>query len=546
AWRLLLQNHFHDTICACSQDKVYHDAMLRYAHSQQISEKLLERSFKTITREINTNSDIQNANAIVVFNPLNHKRTEVATKKLYVPVEADGRLQDYVVKDSDGKIIPFQIRNRNIRESFQPTFWERQYPYGKRLSEFDLSFIVDSVPSSGYKTYYLCSESGTSQKTDLKVGENDMENSYLKVKINSNGTVDLTDKLSGNVFTGLHFFEDVDSACGEYNHHTSRNPQVINSLSYNARIAKVEDGPVSGTFKIDLDMLLPESLRDDLQGRSEKLVLCPITTYVTLNAESKKLDFRTVVQNNAKDHRLRVRFPTGISTDQVNAEGQFHVVNRDIKLPDADGWAEKPVPEHPNQTFVSVSDSAKGFTMINRGLVEYFAEEVNNEITLSLTLLRSVGWIGREFFVTATYKIPTPDAQCLGTNEFEYSIYPHTGTWESAKAWQLAHGFNVPLEVIETSLHSGKLPNLFSLFSVDNEELVVSAIKKAEKDDALIIRMYNVSDKQITGKLTAFRPIAKAMSVNMLEEPYEDISVSGDSLTFTVRGHQIFTISLKF
>lgn len=546
AWRLLLQNHFHDTICACSQDKVYHDAMLRYAHSQQISEKLLERSFKTITREINTNSDIQNANALVVFNPLNHKRTEVATKKLYVPVEADGRLQDYIVKDSDGNIIPFQIRNRNIRESFQPTFWERQYPYGKRLSEFDLSFMADSVPSNGYKTYYLCSESGTSPKTDLNVGDSEMENNYLKVKINSNGTIDLTEKLSGEVYKDLHFFEDVDSACGEYNHHTTINPQVINSLSYNARIAKVESGPVSGTFKIDLDMLLPEGLRDDLQGRSEKQVLCPITTYVTLNAGSKKLDFRTIVQNNAKDHRLRVRFPTGISTDQVNAEGQFHVVNRDIKLPEGNGWAEKPVPEHPNQTFVSVSDSAKGFTMINHGLVEYFAEETDNGVTLSLTLLRSVGWIGREFFVTATYKIPTPDAQCLGTNEFEYSIYPHTGTWESAKAWQLAHEFNAPLEVIENSLHSGKLPSLFSLFSVDNEELVVSAIKKAENDDALIIRMYNVSDKQITGKLTAFRPIAKAMLVNMLEENQEDISVLGDSLTFPVRGHQIITLSVRF
>jgi mannosylglycerate hydrolase len=184
--------------------------------------------------------------------------------------------------------------------------------------------------------------------------------------------------------------------------------------------------------------------------------------------------------------------------------------------------------------------------MINRGLVEYFAEETDNGITLSLTLLRGVGWIGREFFVTATYKIPTPDAQCLGTNEFEYSIYPHTGTWESAKAWQLGHGFNAPLEVIENSLHDGRLPKSFSLFSVDNEELEVSAIKKAENDDALIIRMYNVSDKKITGKLTAFSPIAKATLVNMLEEYQGDISVSGNSLTFSVKENQIVTLSLKF
>ena len=546
AWRLLLQNHFHDTICACSQDKVYHDAMLRYAHSQQISEKLLERSFKTITREINTATNIQNSSALVVFNPLNHERTEVATKRLYVPVEADGRLQDYVVKDSEGNIVPFQTRNQSVHESFQPTFWERQYPYGKRLREFDLSFIVDSVPSYGYKTYYLCPESVSNPATDLIVGENEMENSHLWVRINSNGTVDIVDKILGNTFTGLHFFEDVDSACGEYNHYTSSNPQVITSLSLNARIARIESGPISGTFRIDLDMLLPEGLRDDLQGRSEKLVLCPITTYITLNAGSRTLDFKTIVQNNAKDHRLRVRFPTDISIDQVNAEGQFHVVKRDIQLPYAEGWVEKPVPENANQTFVSVSDYTKGITLINRGLVEYSAEQTANGVTLSLTLLRSVGWIGREFFVTATYKIPTPDAQCIGEQVFEYSLYQHAGAWESAKSWQVAHGFNAPLEVVEAPLHTGKLPNSFSLFSVEPGELVVTAVKKAENDDALIIRMYNVSGKQIKGILSAFRNIEKASIVNMLEEPQEDLDVLDNSITFPVRGYQIVTLSLRF
>jgi len=93
-------------------------------------------------------------------------------------------------------------------------------------------------------------------------------------------------------------------------------------------------------------------------------------------------------------------------------------------------------------------------------------------ITLSLTFLRSVGWIGREFFVTAAYKIPTPDAQCLGKHQLEYSLYPHEGTWEEAKAWQAAHGFNAPLETIEVPLHSGKLPIEFSLVSLEPEEMI--------------------------------------------------------------------------
>jgi len=546
AWRLLLQNHFHDTICACSQDKVYHDAMLRYAHSQQIAEKLVERSLKVITKEINTESpNIQNSTAMIAFNPSTHDRSEVATKKIYEPVEAEARLQGYVVKDSDGKIIPFQIRNQRIREGFQPTFWEKQYPYGKRIREFDISFMADSVPANGYKTYYLCPESTKSPSTDLVIGDAWMENSFLIVKVNPNGTIDLLDKESGKVYSGLHFFEDVDSACGEYNHYTSANPQIISSLSQSARVSLVEGGSVCGTFKIELDMMLPEGLSDDLQTRSDKLVLCPIATYVTLNADSRAVNFRTVVQNNAKDHRLRVRFPSGIITENVHAEGQFDVIKREIKVPEAEGWAEKPLPENANQTFVSVSDSTHGFTLINKGLVEYAAEEGEYGVTLSLTLLRGVGWIGREYFVTATYKIPTPEAQCLGEHEFEYSVYPHEGTWEEAKSWQVAHGFNAPLNVVETGLHSGKLPNSFSLFTTEPDELVVSAVKKAEKDDALVIRLYNVSDKQVTGKLSAFTSLKGVWKVNMLEETLEEIEYSDDSFSFDVRGHEIITLKLK-
>jgi alpha-mannosidase len=548
AWRLLLQNHFHDTICACSQDKVYHDAMQRYSQSQQISEKLLERSLKVIANAIDTaKPGMPDSTALIVFNPLSHERTEVATKKMYIPVEADGRLQDYIMKDSHGNIISSQIRNQRIREHFQPSFWEKRYPNGKRIREFDISFMAEAVPSCGYKTYYLCPAGGRSDiNTDLIAYEMGMENDYLKVDINPNGTINLTDKISDTSYSGLHFFEDVESVCGEYHHYTTPNSQVINSLSQQARVALVESGPICATFRIDMELLLPELLSEDLQGRSDKLVCCPVTTYITLNTKSRRLDFRTVLKNKAKDHRLRVRFPTGVDSDHVHAEGQFHVVKRNIKLPEAIGWVEKPVPESPHQTFVSVSDSDKGLTLINRGLTEYAAEETPNGVILSLTLLRGVGWIGREFFVTATYKIPTPEAQCLGEQEFEYSICPHKGTWEESGAWQLAHNFNAPLKIVDAPIHSGNLPASFSLFSIEPKELIVTAIKKAEDDNSLVIRFYNTSDRQITGRISVFRELKKVTVTNLLEELLEDIPVSKDRIVISVRKHQIVTLKLDF
>ena len=591
AWHFLLQNHFHDTICACSQDKVYHDAMMRYAHSQQIGEKLKERSLKVLVREIQTQvehpdrvgTEMTNATALVVFNPLNFERTEVATKRIYLPVEAEGQLTSYVVKDAnpnarlrlsaDGKVIPSQIRHQRIREHFQPTFWDKRYPTGKRIREFDISFVAEAVPPCGYKTYYLCpgeksagvfASSAVYFVNRRKFNFRKMENEFLSVSINSNGTLDLTDKTTGQSYLGLHFFEDVESVCGEYNHYTTPNSQVITSLSEQARITLVESGPICATFKIEWNMLLPEAVAEDIQGRSENLVPCPITTYVTLAARSRQLDFRTIVENQAKDHRLRVRFPTGIRTDSVDAEGQFHVIQRNIQLPDATGWAEPPVPEHPHQTFVSLTDGQrgfdtpsatlpKGFTLINKGLPEYAAEQSEEGVTLSLTLLRSVAWIGREFFVTASYKIPTPDAQCLGKHEFEYALVLHEGKGNTdlrsknvTKVWQMAHGFNAPFEVAESSLHAGSLLKEASVVSLQPDELIITAIKKAENDDALVIRLYNISDKPVTGRLALHSRIEKAMVTNLLEESSEEIPLSKNAtnLVFPVKGHQIVTLKL--
>jgi alpha-mannosidase len=160
-------------------------------------------------------------------------------------------------------------------------------------------------------------------------------------------------------------------------------------------------------------------------------------------------------------------------------------------------------------------------------------------------LLRSVGWIGREGFVTAVYKLPTPDAQCLGTHEFRYALDPHGGDVEEARPWQVAHSLNAPLQVVEDTLHAGEMPQELSFISLEPSLLEISAIKKAENEEALIIRLYNVSDQQVTGKLSVYNDVEAASITTMLEEPIEVLRVDGHHVEFPVRGHQIVTLKLK-
>ena len=71
AWKLLMQNHPHDSICGCSIDQVHDEMMPRFAQVDQIADELTQRSMKCISDKIQTNTE-----SLVVFNTLAWTRTD--------------------------------------------------------------------------------------------------------------------------------------------------------------------------------------------------------------------------------------------------------------------------------------------------------------------------------------------------------------------------------------------------------------------------------------------------------------------------------------
>ena len=601
AWRKLAENHFHDTICGCSQDVVYHDAMQRYAHSSQIGRQVQHRALKVLTGAMDTTPPDLAKDAgqhgplrpLVVYHPHPASRAQVVSARIARPVTQEGRAPRYVVFDGDGRQVPSQVRDHRVQEEFiftdQLTAFGHAYPPGRRVRTFDLTFLADELPAYGLRTYYYSEIRATGAlhnhplltapglpAADLRITGRTMENDSLRVTVAGDGTVAVTDKATGHTYRGLHYFEDEESACGEYHHYRTANSQVISTQGAAARISLVEEGPVCATFKVELDLLLPAGLSEDLQSRSDELVPCPITTRITLPARGRRVEFATRIDNAAKDHRLRVRFETGVRAQSVHAESAFHVIERDIALPEAIGWVEPPVPESPQQSFISVTDGTHGLTVLNRGIVEYAAEQGPGGVTLSLTLLRSTGWIGREFFNTGPYKIATPDAQCIGVNEFSYALIPHAGDWQQARVWLDAHRFAAPPTVTDPMRYptafpwqlehvdsrdyepgsraaaAPTLPDSASLLSLEPDELVVCAVKKAEEDDALIVRLYNISTRLRDATLAVPAPVTQAWRANMLEQPRDALPVTPverrgramSEVRFPAGPHEIVTLKL--
>jgi alpha-mannosidase len=258
------------------------------------------------------------------------------------------------------------------------------------------------------------------------------------------------------------------------------------------------------------------------------------------------VDVLTVFFNNAKDHRLRALFPAEFAVDHYYAEGQFDVVKRPLDIPSGEGWIEKPVAQKPVQSFVALDGTDAGIAIINQGLPEY--EIIKGEpCVVAQTLLRCVGWLSRSDHEARPYNagpvMPTPDAQCLGKHVFRYAVLPYVGNWRRSQVWRMAHQHNTPPRAVLTGLHKGDLPKSKSCVTVSPQNLVVTTVKKAEKSDALVVRVFNTTPDDVRASVSIGRKFKSAVLANLNEEPLETKpEVQEQTVKFNMPGFRVQTV----
>ena len=428
AWKLLLQNGPHDSVCGCSIDQVHEEMRTRFDRCQQLGEAVLYES----QRYIGGLASPAGGPGVAVFNSENGPRSDFCTVRL--PVE-DGKLPARLV-DADGRRVELQILERGLRS-----------PLDRPVAP--------------------------------------------------------------------------------------------------PRIRVTERGPARHTLEIALDYALPTGLARDSESRSRRWVRCPIVSRVRLYPGVARIDIETIVDNRAKDHRLRAHFPTGVKSDVAHAEQHFGVVTRNIELPEADmTWCETPSGYEPQKTFVDINDGHGGMMIANRGLHEYEALPGRAGVTIALTLLRCVGWLSRGDLSCrnghAGPPLETPGAQEIGTSAFEYAIIPHEGGWHQAYAE--AHRFAVPMRARWNQQGSGLLPASASLLDVEGKGLVVTAVKRPDQGEGAIVRLYNTLDRATTGRLRLAERWSRAQVVDMKEDELSAAEVLDGWVGLKLRPNEIVTL----
>lgn len=564
AWELLVQNHPHDSICGCSIDEVHREMLPRFAQSKQIADILTEKSVQHINNQINTSDLAEDALAIVIHNSLSWMRSDTAS------VWVDRKLlihpRTHVLKDWNGHEVPFQVK---AVCGMKPMTDKHFYT--------EISFKTDNLPGLGYNTYSLLKREttldpkqvyfntlhpsakikGSELISDLQMGTNTLENSVLRVEVlPHNGTLQITDKRSGSVYEGLGAFESGGDAGDTYNYASPLIDQVLRTTKnpVKVHVSAAETGYAKATLQVEIIWSLPRKLTDDRLGRVSDYKEYCITNYVTLAEGSGRVDVRTVWNNQAEDHRLRVLFPLGEKFKVSYAEGHFDVVEREaVVLDSGNGWPETYVPQKPQQGFVSVNGSLKGLTIANKGLTEY--EMLDDEQgTLAITLLRAVGWLSREDTLIrhggAGPETPVSDAQSLGINEAEYAILIHQGDWLESKIWTQVHEYLTASYGSITGKHDGPLDKTGGWLELEgNHTLMLSACKKSEYSDALILRFWNTSKAATVAKVKMKLKPQQVRNVKLNEQSADakDLTIDADgSFTLHANGAEIITLEISF
>ncbi len=514
SYNYLLQNHGHDSIGACGRDVVYEDVMSRYRQSRELSMCVFERAFMDIAGDIDLKSFSRDDVAVVLFNPAPFKRTETVNFRVEIP--AEWKADSFEILDTDGEKVKYQVISTN-KANAQIIQNPNDTENVLHTEQYLIAAEVKNVPAMGYKTLKirpLYNVRATTPVTLVKTTQV-MENEYLKVSFNHNGTFNVIEKDSGKEFKNLGYFKDSGEIGNPWQQDAPKCDETFTTLGEQATVTLLREGEFETTYKITMRWELPEKRAFDEKSRSEHKLPVDIESLVTLRKGAKFVEIETTINNRCEDHYLQVGFPTGIKAEYADSQGQFDVVSRPIAKPDYSLYDEPPMTEHPMNSFVSISDGTNGAALLNTGLKAYEAAD-DEEGTVYLSLIRAYPL---RICVTKdmqNYSDWDKGSQCIGKNTFRYAFMPHKGNWEDANVWQESERFNLYLTVgqIAPTAH-GKNPLDHSFLELKEENLNVSAIKSSEDGTGYVVRLFNPSDKAVKNAIRlngGIAPIEKAQS----------------------------------
>jgi len=494
AWKKITFNDFHDLGAGSGIGIIYKDAQRDYDQVRWATDEISSNALSVLAAHVNTR--VVGGVPVFVFNPLAWQRSGLVTLEVQMPSAIAGPLS---VLDPQGRVLSSEVLASD-----------------PATNTYRLLVDVKNVPSMGYTILHVV-PGARPVSTDLKVSGLTIENANLRI------TVDPKTGCITSLFDKRSNFESLaGNACGNQLQTFRDTPKDYDAWNIDP-----------GTF----DHMTPIDTVDSVE-LSEKGPLRAVIRVshvwqnskfvqdITLYAGADQVDVVNDIDWHETHVLLKAAFPLAATSNQATYEIPFGSIERPTTRNNS--W-EKAQFEVPAQRWADLGDGQHGFSLINESKFGY--DDQDN--VLRLTLLRSPVW-------------PDPEAD-RGHHHFGYALYPHAGDWKQALTVRHGYEYNYPLQAMQIAAHAGTLPLEHSFASVQPENVVLTAIKKAEDSDSLMFHAYEWAGKSSNVTFTIPKGATGAILTNLLEQPLgSPLTITGDQLTVPIRPFEILALRVDY
>ena len=499
SWRKITFNQFHDLAAGSGIGVIYRDAQKDYTEVFESDHEIAENSLHILAANIDTR--VKGDTPLLIFNPLAWPRSETVKLDVQLPEHADS----VRILDTRNKPVLTQVLSSN-----------------PGTNTFTLLVRAEEIPSLGYKVLHAVkADNPDKEPTTLRVAEDPnaftLENSALHLTI---------DRKTGCITSLVDLKTKTDSiapsSCGNQLQTFVDTPKDYDAwnidpgtLDHNTPIQNVDSiaitdhGPLRSTVRIMRTWQSSKFIQD-----------------ISLDAFSDTVDIANQIDWHETHVLLKAAFPLSATSAKATYEIPYGSIERSTERKNS--WEQAQF-EVPAMRWADLGSPEHGLSLLNDS--KYGYDAAGN--TLRLSLLRSPTW-------------PDPEAD-RGPQSFRYALYPHAGDWKTSQTMHRGYEFNYPVTATQVVTHTGSLPAEHSWASVENPNVTLTAIKKAEDSNALIFRMVEWAGQESVVKLHLPAGATAATEANLMEKPEaQPLTVTGDTVSIPIHPFEILTIQATY
>ena len=494
AWKKVTFNNFHDLAAGSGIGIIYKDAQKDYDQVRWSTNEISQNSLKLLASEVDTR--VAAGVPVMIFNPLAWERPGEITLDVQMPARGTNGI---TVLDGNNHVVPSQVVNND-----------------EKTNSYQVLVAAPAIPSLGYTVMHAVP--GTrSYASDLKAAGTTIENASLKVVVDKqNGCItSIYDKKArfeaiapGACGNQLQTFKDLPKDYDAWNIDPGTLDQFT-AIDKADSVELVEKGPLHAVVRVTRNWQSSKFVQD-----------------ITLAAGSDVVDIVNDIDWHETHVLLKAAFPLSATSEKATYEIPYGTIDRATTRNNS--W-EKAQFEVPALRWADLGDGKHGLSLLNES--KYGYDDKDN--VLRISLLRSPTW---------------PDAEAdRGHHHFRYAVYPHAGDWRQAGSVRRGYDYNYRLQGMQVESHPGSLPAQYSYASVPQENVVLTAMKKAEDEDGLIFRVYESAGKGGDVELHVPKGATGATVTNLMEKAEGPaLNVTGDMVKATIKPYEILTIQVNY